>query len=148
MNKRGNIKHGGHGSLTYARWKSMMQRCNNPKASNYPHYGAKGVTVCPEWHRFENFLSDMGECPDHTMTVERNDNGKGYEPGNCRWATKAEQNRHRSYCIELTHSGVTKILSDWAKERGMSANTLAMRLRLGWTVERALTQPVKRRTVK
>ena len=148
MNKRGNPKHGGHGTLTYARWKSMMQRCNNPRASNYSHYGARGITVCDRWHDFSAFFADMGECPDRLMTLDRLSNDIGYEPGNCRWATQAAQNSNRSSCVKLTLSGITKTVADWATERGMTANTLSMRIRLGWTVERALTQPVKRRTAK
>ena len=147
-NPRGNIKHGGHGTLTYARWKSMMQRCHQVGATNFKHYGAKGITVCDQWHDFESFRTDMGECPGQTMTLDRIDNAKGYEPGNCRWVTKAKQNRNRSYCIQLTHNGVTMILTDWAAKVGMSPNALAMRIRLGWTTERALTQPIKQRTCK
>ena len=148
-NPNGNIKHGNHGSLTYSRWKSMMQRCNTPSATNYRYYGARGVTVCSAWHDFQNFLSDMGECPDKSLTLDRIDNTKGYEPGNCRWATKTAQNRNRSHCVELTLNGETKILSDWAKSIGISANCLAMRInKLGWSVERALTTPSMKRGKK
>lgn len=149
MSKNGNIKHGGHGTLTYARWKSMMQRCNNPKADNYPHYGGKGITVCERWQSFAAFLTDMGECPSKLMTLDRIKNDHGYEPGNCRWATKAEQNANRpSHAVMLTHAGTTRSLSEWALAIGMTPNALQMRLRLGWSVERALTQPVKARTTR
>jgi hypothetical protein len=148
MNRGGNPKHGGHGTLTYARWKSMMQRCNDPGATNYQYYGAKGITVCQRWHEYAAFLADMGECPGQDMTLDRIDNSKGYELGNCRWVTQAVQNGNRSHCIELTHNGVTKILVKWAAEIGISPNALAMRIRLGWSVERALTQPLKKRSVK
>lgn len=137
--------HGGHGTLTYARWKSMMQRCNDPKASNYKHYGGRGVKVCERWHDFANFLADMGECPGTAMTLDRIKNDVGYEPGNCQWATQAEQNRHRSNNVQLTYGGFTRNVADWAATLGMSANTLNMRIRLGWSVERALTKPVKKR---
>lgn len=147
-NPLGNVKHGGHGTLTYARWKSMMQRCHVVTATNYKHYGAKGITVCERWHDFAAFLADMGECPEKQFTLDRKENNKGYEPGNCRWATMADQNRNRSHCVELTHQGRTMILRDWAEEIGISPNALAQRLYLGWTVERSLTTPLKRRTTK
>lgn len=147
VNPNGNIKHGGHGTRTYARWKSMMQRCYTTGASNYPYYGGKGITVCARWHDFSAFRSDMGECQ-QGMTLDRIDNTKGYEPGNCRWATMAEQNRNRSHCVELTFQGRTMILRDWAIEIGISPNALAQRIYLGWSVERALTQPLKKRSVK
>lgn len=141
-NPHGNIKHGGHGTLTYARWKSMMQRCHDPKADNFKHYGGAGVTVCERWHDFASFLTDMGECPSKAMTLDRQENAKGYEPGNCRWATRAEQNRNRpNHAVTITHGGVTHSVTEWAREIGISANTLSMRLRLGWSVEKALTTP-------
>lgn len=146
-NKNGNVKHGGHGTITYARWKSMIQRCYTTSASNYPYYGGKGITVCDRWHDFSAFLADMGEC-ENSKTLDRIDNTKGYGPENCRWATIAEQNRNRSHCVELNHNGRTMILRDWAEEIGISANALAMRIRLGWETERALTQPLKSRKKK
>lgn len=143
MNPNGNIKHGGHGTLTYARWRSMMQRCRSGN-----NYVAKGISVCERWQNFADFLADMAECPGKQFTLDRIDNTKGYAPGNCRWATMAEQNRNRSYCVELTHQGRTMILRDWADEIGISPNTLAQRLYLGWSVERALTTPLKNRPSK
>lgn len=124
----------------------MMARCYQVNAINYKYYGGIGVEVCDDWHDFAVFRRDMGECPDSTMTLDRIDNRLGYAPDNCRWATQTEQNRNRSHCIELTHNGVTKILADWAADIAISPNALAMRLRLGWDVVRALTQPLKKRT--
>lgn len=142
MSGKGNTKHGGHGTLTYTRWKSMMQRCTNPAASNFKNYGARGITVCAQWREsFDVFRADMGECPDKDMTLDRIDNLRGYEPGNCRWATKAQQNQHRWGVLQLTHAGRTMNATQWAEELGISANTLRSRLRLGWSLERALTTP-------
>lgn len=73
MNK-GNTKHGGHGTLTYSRWKSMMQRCNNKTHKDYPNYGGRGIKVCEHWYDFAAFLIDMNECPDKGMTIDRLDN--------------------------------------------------------------------------
>lgn len=138
-------KHSGHGTLTYARWKSMRQRCTDPRASNYKHYGGRGIKVCDRWQDFAAFLADMGECPGPGMTLDRIKNDVGYEPGNCKWATQAEQNGNRSRNVPLTYNGVTRNVADWATALGMAPNTLNMRMRLGWTVERALTTPVKKR---
>lgn len=146
VNPRGNLKHGGHGTLTYARWRSMLQRCNNPNATNYRYYGAVGIRVHARWHEFANFLADMGECPTPAMTLDRINNDLGYEPGNCRWATKAEQNKNRpAHRVDLTYNGVTKSVAAWSVETGITANLISMRLRLGWNVERTLTTPVNRR---
>lgn len=147
-NPNGNIKHRGCWTLTYARWKSMMARCNNPNATNYKYYGALGITICERWHEFTAFLSDMGECPSRAMTLDRIENSIGYKPGNCRWATQAAQNKNRSYCVLLTFNGITKNVTDWAAYVGITPNALNQRLRLGWSVERALTQPLKKRGSK
>lgn len=147
-NLHGNIKHGGCGTLTYARWKSMMARCHNPNATNYKYYGALGISVCERWHDFPAFLDDMGECASRSMTLDRIDNSKGYEPGNCRWVTQAEQNKNRSHCVLLTFNGITQNVTDWAEFVGISSNALSQRLYLGWSVERALTQPLKKRGKK
>ena len=148
MNRVGNLKHGGHGTLTYARWKSMMQRCSDSNNTNFERYGGSGITVCDRWHSFDAFLADMGECKDKTLTLDRLKNDIGYQPGNCRWATKKEQNLNRSMTVLLTHNGITQSVSEWATAIGIPANSLHARLYLGWSTERALTQPLKKRGVR
>ena len=93
------------------------------------------IPVCERWQDFENFLDDMGDCPDG-MSIDRIDNAKGYEPGNCRWATRKQQTDNRSTTIWLNG----RVASDIAKENGISQSTFSERLRIGWSVERAATQ--------
>lgn len=145
MKNKGNTKHGAHGTLTYARWKGMMQRCSDEKHPSFKRYGAKGIGVCAKWSSFSEFLADMGECPSKEMTLDRIDNNIGYQPGNCRWATKSEQSLNRSMTVLLTHNGITKSVSEWAVDIGMPANSLHHRLYLGWSAEQALTRPLKSR---
>lgn len=82
-------------SRTYHSWDSMWQRVTNPKASKYKYYGGRGITIHPEWAKFENFLRDMGTRPANT-SLDRIDNNEGYEMINCRWATRKQQAYNRS----------------------------------------------------
>lgn len=79
---------------TYRCWANMLNRCRNSNSDRWLYYGGRGISVCARWHIFENFLSDMGAAPPG-LTIERKDNDKGYEPGNCVWATYSEQNKNR-----------------------------------------------------
>jgi len=106
--KKRATRHGKTGSPTYLSWRSMIVRCErDPRATRY----FNRVTVCEEWHRFDVFLRDMGERPAGT-TLDRVDNARGYEPGNCRWATCVQQTANRT----LPSS---EVLSAMAKERNV-----------------------------
>lgn len=73
----------------------MHSRCSNPNATGYDRYGGRGIVVCPEWHSFEVFLSDMGFKPSPGHSIDRIDNDGNYEQDNCRWATRIEQQRNK-----------------------------------------------------
>jgi hypothetical protein len=79
----------------YNIWKKMHDRCNNQRAGNWRWYGGRGITVCSRWKSFAAFLQDMGPRPSREHSIDRIDNYRGYEPGNCRWATREQQHANR-----------------------------------------------------
>src|SRR5260221_8087975 len=112
------------GTPTWKSWDSMIQRCTNKNSPDYPRYGGAGIVICERWMKFENFYADMGKRPDG-MTLDRFPDKKGnYEPGNCRWATAAEQQRNLKSNIYITYKGETKLAVDWAKETGIPIDLL------------------------
>lgn len=73
----------------------MLQRCNNPKNRFFKRYGGRGIKV--HYANFEEFYAEMGDPPTG-LSIDRKDNERGYEPGNCRWATQKQQVANRSVC--------------------------------------------------
>lgn len=139
---KGNLKHGMYGTSTHKIWASMMQRCNNPNNTYYYCYGGRGIAVCERWHKFENFLEDMGERPEG-LTLERIDNNDGYYKDNCRWASPKEQARNRINSVDITYDGRTQCIAAWEEELGFKHGTLWMRVnKYGWSVDRAIETPV------
>lgn len=115
-NRRGNentgaahnrFRHGMTRTRTYKTWAEMKRRCYCEKDRQFKDWGGRGITVCDRWlNNFENFLADMGECP-QSMTLDRRDNDGNYEPSNCRWASKTTQSRNRRF---------TKVTADAAQQ--------------------------------
>lgn len=120
-------------------WSNMNDRCYQPKNKRWAHYGGRGIKVCERWHLFENFLVDMGPRPSPRHSLDRINNDGDYEPGNCRWATPAQQVNNRAATKRVTLS-----LAELARIAGVDRKLLWRRLRDGWPVERAVAQ--ERRT--
>jgi len=134
--------HGKSKTATYHVWQAMISRCEYAKNSRRSQYHDRGITVCERWRKsFEAFVSDMGEKPDGKYSIDRIDNNGNYEPGNCRWATVEQQARNQRRNRLMTFRGQTKTMAEWAAIVGISNRTISNRLRLGWTDERALTEP-------
>lgn len=91
---KANTKHGLHSSKIYSIWRAMKRRCLNPRAKEFANYGARGITVCEEWKKFENFFHDMGHRPEG-KSLDRINNDKGYFRENCRWADILTQNNNK-----------------------------------------------------
>lgn len=133
--------HGLSRSAEYKIWVHIKQRCYNEKSASYPDYGGRGIVMCKRWKdSFEEFFKDMGNRPSPDMSIDRRDVNGEYSPDNCRWATDVEQcsNRRNNHLIE--HNGVTKTITQWARDAGLHPTTIRLRLRGGWTMEEAMVR--------
>lgn len=126
-------------------YNTMIQRCYNENNPQYDGYGGRGIKVCDRWlpkqpnsQGFWNFVADMSEKPEGT-TLDRINNDENYSPENCRWATRAQQQRNRRNNIVITFNGKTMVAEDWAKEIGISRSVILYRYHKGLPVEVVLS---------
>jgi hypothetical protein len=134
-------------SPEFISWMGMLMRCTNPNDAGYPAYGGRGIVVCERWREsFENFLADMGPKPTPDHQIDRYpDNQGNYEPGNCRWATRSENQNNRDCNVRIEHDGRTMTIAEWSRETGTGWSTIRERLRRGWSASDAITRPIDRR---
>lgn len=141
--KEGNWRHGMRHTPLYEVWKCMRQRCYDSNCSGWLRYGGRGILVCDRWMSFPAFYEDMGDIPFEGASIERIDNDANYEKGNCRWATRIEQANNKRNNRALSLWGVTRNLSEWSRIVEIKRETIAMRLRSGWSIEKALLAEVR-----
>lgn len=125
---------------TYTAWRRMRSRCFNPQDRDYPNYGGRGVTICPQWLSFQTFLKDVGPKPrrDRLLWLGRKDIRGNYEPENVAWLPHQRQISHRRYCHRIPINGDTLSIEEAGRAIGLPPMTLRNRLlrqRLG--LERA-----------
>jgi hypothetical protein len=131
-------EHGMSDTTTYQTWAGMWQRCINPKNGNFKWYGARGISVCPEWRNFSVFFKDMGEQPSN-RTLDREDNNGNYGPENCRWATKKVQNQNTRRATFVTVHGQRLCTTDAAKALNVDPSGVwAYVRRHGGTLQQAI----------
>ncbi len=136
-------KHGLIHTREYRAWSAAKTRCYNPKIKAFKDYGGRGITMADVWRDdFAAFYRDMGQCPAR-HSLDRIDNNRAYEPGNCRWSDKIAQANNTRFNKNLTFQGKTLSVSAWERERGWKNGTLKRRLLLDWTIARALSTPIR-----
>jgi len=136
--KRLSTTHGmANKTRTYSVWKGMRKRCGNPQCKSFKNYGGRGIKVCPRWDSFENFLSDMGECPPK-MSIDRKNNDGDYTPNNCHWTDFVTQMNNTRTNVLIRFNSKTMTVKQWSRELGIPYHRIYQRLfRLSWSVKRA-----------
>ncbi|MGA2435602.1 MAG: hypothetical protein ABSG25_09985 [Bryobacteraceae bacterium] len=138
------LKHGharaGRLTVEYQAWSSMIRRCENPAATGYDRYGARGISVCPRWRAsFSAFLADVGMKPGREYSLDRVDNAGNYEPGNVRWTTVKVQARNRRDVPLIEFRGERRSAAEWGELEGLPGTVITGRMRLGWSADLAIT---------
>ncbi len=119
-----NKTHGMRHSSEYNSWSSLKSRCLIPSASGYPDYGGRGISVCERWvNSFENFFADMGKKPSTLHSIDRINANGNYEPSNCRWAVRKQQNQNTRRNVWIEWRGENKTISEWRDYLKLSASS-------------------------
>jgi hypothetical protein len=110
-------------------YSSMMSRCHLPSHKAFHRYGGRGIKVCESWKKgFVNFHKDMGDRPEG-MTLERIDLNGDYEPSNCKWASRQEQQNNTCTNKFVIRDGQSLTIAQLARKQGVHYETLYSRLK-------------------
>lgn len=133
--RKGNYRHGMHGTPTYKSWSEMKARCDHPEHSSGNY---EDVSYCERWSNFENFFEDMGIRPEGT-TLDRINPFGNYEPTNCRWADAITQGNNKRNTVYYDIDGERLTLSQIARKYGISRSNLANKIYiLKWSMDEAV----------
>lgn len=137
--------HGATGSPEYISYRGMRDRCLNKNTIGFKNYGGRGITVCGRWlESFENFIADMGLMPSPGLSIERKNTNLGYFPGNCKWASRTEQNRNRRGNVMICVNGETRCVAEWAEAIGVTKSLIRNRIRSGKSPESVISDLLAR----
>lgn len=125
----------------YEVWKTMKQRCFNPKNQSYNNYGGRGIVVCDEWKtNFTSFYKwSMENGYKKGLTIDRIDNNGNYCPENCRWANRIIQANNSRWNKHIIINGKDNTLANWLRFYNISYNKYYQRLKKGLSEQEALT---------
>jgi hypothetical protein len=135
-----NQKHGMVGHPAYVSWDGAKRRCSS---GDRVHYAQKGIKMHPSWLDFNVFWAEMGPTWQPGLSIDRKDNSKGYEPGNCQWSTPKAQSNNRTNCVMVQTPNGRMNITQASERYGINRWTIASRLKLGWSDFDAITKPVK-----
>lgn len=140
-------RHGLKNHHLYRAWRKMKERCHSDSDKQYKDYGQRGIFVCLEWRESAKCFLDWAlSHPTYkpNLQIDRIDNDGPYSPTNCHFVTCKENcnNRRSSRFIEFNGRKITVAEAVRLFGKADYGTTLG-RLRRGWTVEDALSKPIK-----
>lgn len=107
--------------------------------------GGRGITICPQWMNFINFLQDMGERP-KGLTLDRKNNNGNYEPSNCKWSDQIIQTNNATSNIRVKYNGSVKTIAEWSVYLNIPYHILYKRTQHSkWSFKKAIKTPIRSR---
>lgn len=130
----------------YRAWQTARLRCTSPTNAAYPDYGGRGIRMCEEWiNNPAAFIGHVGARPTPKHELDRIDNDGHYEPGNVRWVTRSQNCRNRRSNHVIEYRGESRPLVEWCQVLNLDIVAISKRINEGMSVERAFTQPVRKK---
>lgn len=122
-------------------YNGMKARCYNSNTPEYKNYGGRGIKMCDEWldnyWNFENWAINNGYK--NNLSIDRINNDENYEPNNCRWATRIQQQNNTRNNKFVIYKGERKTIAEWSRIIGVSSTCLSYRLK-NWDIEKAFNK--------
>jgi hypothetical protein len=149
LKKAQSRRHGDARTRLWQTWIGIKARCHCPTRKEYRYYGAKGITVYPEWRSsYRAFkawvVENIGDHPGEGYSIDRIRSGQGYEPGNIRWLSRSENSRRHSRSNWITYAGQRVTLAQAAAMAGLSLSTVQTRRNKGWPEDQWFIPPAPR----
>lgn len=131
-------------------WVDMRRRCSNAERHEYAHYGGRGIHVCDEWDNSFIAFYEWALLNGYSsgLTIDRIDVNDGYCPQNCRWADDITQANNTTTNHMIEYNGETHTIAEWSRITGIKYSALIQRINANWSIERALSEPVRSNTQK
>lgn len=127
----------------YCVWHAMKERCRNKNFRQWKNYGGRGISVCSRWLEpnsdgFRNFVADMGDRP-NGYQLDRINNDGNYEPSNCRWASRSQQQRNQTVTRFVFIDGKKYIAAELAEISGIKTDAIVERAKLKLSYEEVIS---------
>lgn len=139
MTSKKNMVHGKTRTKLYYVWRGILNRCENKKFKSFLDYGARGISVCEDWHDPKKFFEWAEESGYHDgLEIDRKDTNGNYCPDNCRWITRKENANNKRNNKIIEHNGESKTLAEWARYYDVNYKNLSRNLKKGYSLEEAV----------
>ena len=121
----------------YKTWLKIRSRCENHEDKDFPRYGGRGITLCNEWHNFNNFLDWYWKKSNHEIlpfakqSVDRINVNDDYSPQNCRLVDAITQANNRRSNTKTEIKGELLSLSEIARKYHFTMGAIDSRYESG-----------------